>query len=185
MRKTLKLAAVAATGMVSAIFLAFPALIQAEGIAANAMNVPKGAPAAMAAAPVPTPADVRFMRITAYASTPDETDDTPFITASGLHVRDGIVATNILPFGTEVEIPKLFGRKVFVVEDRMAARFRNTIDIWMPTRRAALYFGVAWTDVSILYVPPSPVAQARRALAMLSRENAGAGAAGQNAAANQ
>ena len=37
--------------------------------------------------------------LTAYSSSVDETDDTPFITASGKHVRDGIVATNFLPFG--------------------------------------------------------------------------------------
>ncbi|MDP3003980.1 MAG: hypothetical protein Q8N43_00505, partial [Candidatus Azambacteria bacterium] len=34
--------------------------------------------------------------LTAYSSTPDQTDDTPFITASNTRVRDGIVAANFL-----------------------------------------------------------------------------------------
>jgi 3D (Asp-Asp-Asp) domain-containing protein len=106
----------------------------------------------------PKPLPTLTMRITAYASVPDETSDHPFITASGEHVRDGIVATNILPFGTEIKIPALFGDKVFVVEDRMNKRFQNTIDIWMKTKAEAIYFGVAHTSVVILndpsFVPP-------------------------------
>src|SRR3989344_6760428 len=37
---------------------------------------------------------VKTMRlyVTGYSSTEDQTDDTPFITASGKHVRDGLVA---------------------------------------------------------------------------------------------
>ncbi len=90
------------------------------------------------------------MRITAYASDPAETSDHPFITASGEHVRDGIVATNLLPFGTQIKIPALFGDKIFVVEDRMNKRFGNTIDIWMTSRLKAIDFGVARTSVVIL-----------------------------------
>src|SRR3989338_6396754 len=36
--------------------------------------------------------------VTAYSSSPDETDDTPFITASGGDVRDGVMAAYFLPF---------------------------------------------------------------------------------------
>src|SRR5437868_1496729 len=39
-------------------------------------------------------------KITAYSSTEDQTDDSPFITASGAHVADGIVAANFLPLHT-------------------------------------------------------------------------------------
>ncbi|MBU4466828.1 hypothetical protein KKF47_02055, partial [Patescibacteria group bacterium] len=49
------------------------------------------------------------MTITAYSSTVWETDDTPFITAAGTQTRDGVIASNLLPFGTKVKIPKLFG----------------------------------------------------------------------------
>ena len=90
------------------------------------------------------------MKITAYSSTPDETDDTPFITATGMRVRDGIVATNMLPFGTKVKIPSLFGDKIFVVEDRMAKRMVGVLDIWMPTKNAALRFGVTHANVVLV-----------------------------------
>ena len=88
--------------------------------------------------------------ITAYSSTRRQTDDTPFITALGTSVRDGVVAANFLPFGTRVKIPKLFGDKIFIVEDRMHARKSNFIDIWMPSKTAAAEFGINYTQVVVL-----------------------------------
>ena len=44
---------------------------------------------------------VKTAWVTAYSSTPEETDDTPFVTASGTSVRDGVIATNFLEFGTK------------------------------------------------------------------------------------
>jgi len=66
------------------------------------------------------PINIRKVKviITAYSSTVWQTDDTPFITASGAFVEDGIVANNLFPFGTEIKIPELYGDKIFVVEDR-------------------------------------------------------------------
>ncbi len=88
---------------------------------------------------------------TAYSSTPDQTDDTPFITASGKVVSDGIIASNALAFGTKVKLPKLFGDKIFVVEDRMHQKFSSDhIDIWMPTRESAQNFGIKETIMEIL-----------------------------------
>jgi 3D (Asp-Asp-Asp) domain-containing protein len=80
----------------------------------------------------------------------DETDDTPLITASGQTVRDGIVATNLLPLGTKVKIPALFGDKVFDVEDRMNKRYGQSLDIWMTSKAKALYFGVRFADIVVL-----------------------------------
>jgi len=88
--------------------------------------------------------------ITAYSSTPDQTDDSPFITASGTHVRDGIVATNFLKMGTKVMIPELFGNKVFVVEDRMNRRYFHRMDIWFADRASARKFGLQNAEVVIL-----------------------------------
>jgi len=89
--------------------------------------------------------------LTAYSSTPDQTDDTPFITASGKKVKDGIIANNMLPFGTKIRIPELYGNKVFVVEDRMNRRKSNYhFDIWMPDRQSALNFGVTNAEIEIL-----------------------------------
>ncbi|KKS19241.1 MAG: hypothetical protein UU76_C0003G0044, partial [Parcubacteria group bacterium GW2011_GWC1_41_7] len=71
-----------------------------------------------------------------------ETDDDPWITASGSDTRDGIVASNFLPFGTKIRIPSLFGDKVFIVEDRMNRRHTERIDVWMPSKFDALLFGI-------------------------------------------
>lgn len=88
--------------------------------------------------------------VTAYSSTPDQTDGNPFITASGMHVRDGIIAANFLPFGTEVMLPQLFGNKVFTVEDHMAPSHYYQFDIWMTSRQQALNFGVHYTKFLIV-----------------------------------
>ncbi len=91
------------------------------------------------------------MVITAYSSSIWETDDTPFITASGSTVRDGIVANNLLPFGTKVRIPDLYGNKVFVVEDRMNSRVGyHHLDIWFPERYQALEFGAKTGHIEVL-----------------------------------
>lgn len=88
--------------------------------------------------------------VTAYSSSPDETDDTPNITAIGTETRDGIVATNMLPFGTKIKIPAQFGDKVFTVEDRMNRRMTNKVDVWMPSKGEALRFGSHYTEIVIL-----------------------------------
>ncbi|GEM_PF-1147248 len=88
--------------------------------------------------------------MTGYSSTPDQTDDTPFITATGDHVADGIVAANFLPFNTYVKIPKLFGDKIFIVKDRMNRRYSDRMDIWFPDRASALKFGLRKAEIVIL-----------------------------------
>ncbi|KKU81281.1 MAG: 3D domain-containing protein [Parcubacteria group bacterium GW2011_GWA2_47_8] len=94
----------------------------------------------------------RFMTvfITAYSSTPDQTDSSPFITAAGTRVRPGIVAANFLPFGARIRIPKLFGERIFIVEDRMAERHDDRVDVWFPTRGQALAFGAAYSTIEIV-----------------------------------
>lgn len=94
----------------------------------------------------------KWVVITAYSSTPEETDNSPFITASGSMVRDGIIAANFLKFGTKVKIPRLYGDKIFVVEDRMASWNSNKVDIWMPSQSAALQFGVKRAEIVILEI---------------------------------
>lgn len=74
----------------------------------------------------------------AYTSTPNQTDSTPFITASGSHVRDGIVANNCLPFGSIVSI----NSKIYTVEDRMNKRYGcDVFDIWFDGYESAIQFG--------------------------------------------
>lgn len=91
-----------------------------------------------------------WVLVTAYSSTPDQTDSTPFITASGTHVKDGIIACNFLRFGTKVRFPQMYGGKSFVVEDRMALKNSHKIDIWFPSREEAKQFGVKLLKVEVL-----------------------------------
>ncbi len=88
--------------------------------------------------------------VTAYSSTVDQTDDSPFITASGTRVKDGIIACNFLPFGAKVRFPDVYGNKIFVVEDRMALRNSHKIDIWFETRDQAKQFGVKYLRIEVL-----------------------------------
>lgn len=90
--------------------------------------------------------------LTAYSSTPDQTDDTPFIAASGVRVYDGLIAVNWLRFGTRVKFPELFGDKVFIVDDRMHPRYGRygRVDVWMNAPREELMaFGVKRTKMLI------------------------------------
>jgi len=98
-----------------------------------------------------TPRETYLVVATAYSSTIDQTDSTPFITASGTYVRDGIIATNFLPFGTIIKMPELFGNKTFIVEDRMNRRYGlGRIDIWFPKREIAKEFGAKQILIEVL-----------------------------------
>ena len=92
----------------------------------------------------------RWVTVTAYSSTVDQCDSSPFITASGTHVRDGIIATNLLAFGTKVKFPSIYGDKIFVVEDRMNKRYTDRADIWFSTREEAKKFGVKRLEMIIV-----------------------------------
>ena len=88
--------------------------------------------------------------VTAYSSSADETDSTPHVTASGTRTREGVIASNVFPMGTQLKIPELFGEKVFVIEDRMHNRFTDRIDVWMPSKWQALKFGKHVAEVEIV-----------------------------------
>lgn len=81
------------------------------------------------------------VEVSGYTSEVAQTDDSPFITAKGTFVRDGIVATNFLPFGTRLKIPSLYGDKIFTVEDRMNSRYWHNVDIWFADKAVALKLG--------------------------------------------
>ena len=90
------------------------------------------------------PTTIKTIRMdsTAYTSRANETDGSPFITADGSVVRDGYVATNVLPIGTKIRIPSVFGDKIFEVRDRMNPRYRYRIDIWMGDLASAKAYGL-------------------------------------------
>ncbi len=65
------------------------------------------------------------------------------LTATGKRVHWGIIAADwsVLPRGTRVGL-SCFPGQVFVVEDRGGAIRGERIDVWYPSHRSALKFGV-------------------------------------------
>lgn len=93
----------------------------------------------------PTPSALKKtyrVAMTSYNSVPGQTDGSPFITADGSCVREGIVAANFLRIGTKIRIPSLFGDRVFEVRDRMNERYTYRVDVWMKDIRASKQFGI-------------------------------------------
>ncbi len=98
--------------------------------------------------------------LTQYNSVYWQTDSTPCITADGYDLckpgAGDVVATNILPFGTKVRIPSLFGNRVFVVHDRMNSRYNGQyrLDIHVGNKdedvQAARQFGAKVATVEVL-----------------------------------
>jgi 3D (Asp-Asp-Asp) domain-containing protein len=93
--------------------------------------------------------ETHYVIATAYSSTVDQCDSTPFITANNTRVRDGIIAANFLPFGTRVRIPEIYGDKEFVVTDRMNKKYEYRIDVWMETRQEAIDFGAQYVKLEV------------------------------------
>lgn len=86
---------------------------------------------------------------TAYTSSREECDDTPFITASGKRVFWGVIAADPkFPFGTKIYIP--YFQKTFIVLDRGGAIKGNRIDIWMSDKKSAIEFGKRKLEIYIL-----------------------------------
>jgi 3D (Asp-Asp-Asp) domain-containing protein len=109
------------------------------------------APVAISFDPGPKVVEKIPVVVTAYSSSTWETDSNPYITAAGTWVRDGIVANNLLPFGTKVRIPEIYGEKVFVVEDRMNWKKGDYhIDVWFSSYWEAKSFGAKRTYIEIL-----------------------------------
>jgi 3D (Asp-Asp-Asp) domain-containing protein len=104
-------------------------------------------------APEPKVVKTMSVVITAYSSTVSQTDSTPFITASNKRVRDGIIANNLLPFGTKIRIPELYGDKIFTVEDRMNSSKGNYhVDIWFTSYNEAKEFGAQRSYIEVLEI---------------------------------
>ncbi len=76
-----------------------------------------------------------YVPCTAYNSDPRQTDSTPCITADGYDLcetnEENVIAANFLRFGTKVRFPDYFGDRIFIVHDRMNARYTYKVDFWM------------------------------------------------------
>jgi 3D (Asp-Asp-Asp) domain-containing protein len=119
--------------------------------------------------PVANP--VLSVRGTAYNSMVSQTNDQPFITATGQRTAWGIVAVSRdllggdLPYGTLVRLrdlgnfhngrgagayQDLLDDTTFVVEDTMHPRKRNQIDLWFADYASALAWGVRQLEVEVV-----------------------------------
>lgn len=82
---------------------------------------------------------INIDRVTYYHNTPQQTDDTPNITASGYRLTGDskviAVSRDLLkkyPYGTEVFL-KIGGKlERYTVQDVMNKRYRNSIDVFVP-----------------------------------------------------
>ncbi len=146
---------IAALALAGGLALAGARVLGAEG-AGDPITPPPGLPLWSLRAELPAPAaqaprELFHMRvlITGYSSTEDQTDDTPFVTASNTRVRSGTLALsrdllrNFTPgapfaFGDLVEVEGV-GR--FRVEDTMAPRYAKRADVWFSSREAAQRWG--------------------------------------------
>ncbi len=96
---------------------------------------------------------------TGYTASPEQTDDSPCVAASGYNICTGdenVIAANFyvngkrVPFGTLVRIPSVYGDKLFVVEDRMNSRYHNNIDILFSDIHEARLFGAQRHNIEIV-----------------------------------
>lgn len=122
----------------------------------NSVSSPFGSTAPVA--PLKAPEPVKMMVIaTAYTPRPEETDDTPWLTAAGTRTREGIIAANWLPFGKKVKIDG----KIYTVEDRMnrryTAAFPAHIDIVFLSLDKARKFGKQKIEIEILPDETNPL----------------------------
>lgn len=79
------------------------------------------------------PTGNRNVIATAYSSDPWQTDSTPCFPAINYDLCEAAergevntIAANFLAKGTQVRFPELYGDKIFVVRDRMNARYNGT-----------------------------------------------------------
>ncbi|SHI59213.1 3D domain-containing protein [Halodesulfovibrio aestuarii] len=101
----------------------------------------------------------RIVKVTAYSPRSAETDSTPFITAYNTKVRPGIIAVSRdlfakgWTFGKKVYIKSL---GIFTIEDLMAKRKKNQLDVFIPETTKALTFGRRNLEAYLLAPTPVP-----------------------------
>lgn len=135
--------------------LANPVVAKAEE------TTPDPAPFAEEVVPIRPAKKTLTVVSTAYSSEAAQTDSTPCIPAMWkfnlceYFAETGIedtIAANFLPLGTEVRFPELYGDKIFVVRDRMNAKYngKSRIDFWKKDRPSAVTFGVKRIKMEVL-----------------------------------
>lgn len=86
--------------------------------------------------------------VTGYNTTPDQTDDTPCIAASGANIcgrTDAVACPRSIPLGTYVTIRGQF----YVCEDRLAKKFDHRFDISCDKDTTCPGQVTGWVDVKV------------------------------------
>jgi hypothetical protein len=87
--------------------------------------------------------------VTGYNTVPEQTDETPCISASGANIcgrRDIVACPPLLKPGALVEIKG----KTYVCEDRTARKYRTRFDINCDKDKRCPYQVTGWTSVKVL-----------------------------------
>lgn len=87
--------------------------------------------------------------ITAFNTLPEQTDDTPCISASNMDICQTdklIAASNEFDFGDKL----LIDGQVYEIQDRMSLKYQTRIDLLMKSKSSALSFGKQVKEVYIL-----------------------------------
>lgn len=85
--------------------------------------------------------------VTMYNPVPEQTDNTPFINASGNRVQEGDIANNCLEFGTIVYIDG----KEYVVRDRLHQRYNcSYYDILTFDKEKAIEWGKQYKTIEVV-----------------------------------
>ena len=107
--------------------------------------------------------------ITAYNPVAAQTDNTPFITATGTRMRSGIIALSrdllpLIPYGSVIRFVKLqhdpsschatLPRGTFRVEDTMHPRKKRQVDVAMMSYQSARHFGRCRGMIQVLRYGP-------------------------------
>jgi len=85
------------------------------------------------------------VKVSAYSSRVEETDDSPHLTANQVYVRRGVVALSPDLFALGIEygdVIFLSGYGLLYVEDTMHPRKRKQVDVWMADTKAANLHGI-------------------------------------------
>lgn len=131
------------------IFYIWPWILPQYAVEAAQAAILQTEPGDLPATQIREPDEIRWVTVTAYSSTPDQTDSTPFNTANGEHVYWGGVASNFMALNSRVQFIDYHEDKLFRVNDRMHRRFSDRIDIWFPTREEATNWGKRNVRVAI------------------------------------
>ena len=111
-----------------------------------------------------------MLKSTAYNSHANQTDRTPFITATGARTRFGVIALSrdmlrSVPYGSLVRIEdlgswssgrgrglynRMLSKVLFQVEDTMHPRKMRTVDVWFYSRSQALQWGARQVKLTIV-----------------------------------